>query len=148
MRITRKGISMKQHTVERTIQWGDLDSLGIVFYPRYYEWMDAGSHAFFDAIGLNLYRLWQERHLAFGLVETACRYLAPGRYQQTLQIVTTLEEVSHKTVQLNHAFRCRATHRPMLEGIEKRICMKTGDSGDLKAVAIPRDILSVLTDAS
>jgi len=28
---------MKQNIVERKIMWGDLDSLGIVFYPRYYE---------------------------------------------------------------------------------------------------------------
>jgi acyl-CoA thioesterase FadM len=37
---------MKQSIVERKIAWGDLDALGIVFYPRYYEWIDAAAHHF------------------------------------------------------------------------------------------------------
>jgi len=37
---------MMQNVVERKIMWGDLDSLGIVFYPRYYEWIDASGHLF------------------------------------------------------------------------------------------------------
>lgn len=138
---------MKQHTVERTIQWGDLDSLGIVFYPRYYEWMDAGSHAFFDTIGLNLLGLLNERQLIFGLVETSCRYFAPGRYRQTLQIVTSIQDISEKTVHMKHSFFCRVSHHRMLEGIEKRICMETADPGNLKAVAIPGDIRCVLQEA-
>ena len=43
---------MHVHTVERRIMWGDLDSLGIVFYPRYYEWMDACGHLLFESLRL------------------------------------------------------------------------------------------------
>lgn len=138
---------MKQHTFERTVQWGDLDSLGIVFYPRYYEWMDSCSHAFFDDIGLNLLALCQKRHLIFGLAETSCRYFAPGRYQQRLSIVTHLQDISEKTVQLTHSFFCATTRRRMLEGIEQRICLQIADTRDLKAVAIPEDIYLLLQRA-
>jgi len=62
-----------KNTVHRKIMWGDLDSLGIVFYPRYYEWIDAAGHLFFDAIGLNLGSLMNERKIQFGLIETNCR---------------------------------------------------------------------------
>jgi len=30
---------------------------GIVFYPRYYEWIDACGHLFFESIGLNIGKL-------------------------------------------------------------------------------------------
>ena len=43
---------MKQNVIERQIMWGDLDALGIVFYPRFYEWMDAAAHLYFAALGL------------------------------------------------------------------------------------------------
>ena len=52
---------MKQHIEKKTIAWGDLDALGIVFYPRYYEWIDAGAHLFFDSVKINLAVLWRER---------------------------------------------------------------------------------------
>ncbi len=29
--------------LKKKVSWGDLDPLGIVFYPRYYEWIDAAS---------------------------------------------------------------------------------------------------------
>lgn len=57
---------MKQNIVERKIMWGDLDSMGIVFYPRYYEWIDACSHLFFESIDLNLVKLTEKMHLGFG----------------------------------------------------------------------------------
>ncbi|HUU80038.1 MAG TPA: acyl-CoA thioesterase, partial [Acidobacteriota bacterium] len=71
---------MKENIVERKIMWGDLDSLGIVFYPRYYEWIDACGHLFFESISLNIGDLWRERKIIFGLVETSSRYFKPGRY--------------------------------------------------------------------
>ena len=73
---------MKQSIVERKIFWGDLDALGIVFYPRYYEWIDAAAHHFFEEIELNPGSLWKERNILFGLVESSCRYHMPGRYHQ------------------------------------------------------------------
>ena len=37
---------MFQNVIERQIGWGDLDPAGIVYYPRYYEWIDAAGHLF------------------------------------------------------------------------------------------------------
>ena len=35
------------------VQWGDCDPAGIVFYPRYFEWFDAGTILLFEkATGL------------------------------------------------------------------------------------------------
>ena len=29
--------------MQRTVEWGDCDPAGIIFYPTYYRWMDAAS---------------------------------------------------------------------------------------------------------
>ena len=57
---------------------GDLDALCIVFYPRYYEWMDGCTHLFFEKINLDLVELWKKRQLIFSLVKTSCEYVLPG----------------------------------------------------------------------
>ncbi len=127
--------------------WGDLDPLGIVFYPRYYEWIDASGHLFFEAIGLTLGNLWRSRKILFGLVETTCRYQRAGRYHQEIRITTHVDALTEKTATLKHVIRERPTGALLVEGIEKRICLDVSDPDNFRAMDIPDDILAVLKDA-
>lgn len=138
---------MKTHTVDRKIMWGDLDSLGIVFYPRFYEWMDASGHLFFESLGLSIGDMWRERKVLFGLAETSCRYQRPGRYHQEIRIDTRLGALTEKTATLSHLIRDRRTGAPLVEGSEKRICLDVSHPDKLRAIDIPSDILAVLQDA-
>ena len=138
---------MKEHVQERTILWGDLDALGIVFYPRYYEWIDGCGHLFFDFIGLNLGETLQKRNIAFGLVETSCRYFKPGRYFQKIKIVTSIKELTNKTITLKYLIKSSSDDHLMVEGIEKRICLNIADFDNIFAINIPAEIYTVLKDA-
>jgi len=135
---------MKIHTVDRKIMWGDLDSLGIVFYPRFYEWIDASGHLFFEAVGLPQGDMWRKRKMLFGLVETSCRYQRPGRYHQEIRIATHLDALGEKTATLKHQIMDRPTGALLVEGYEKRICLDVSDPDDFRAIDIPDDILNVL----
>ena len=138
---------MKKNIVERKIMWGDLDALGIVFYPRYYEWIDGCGHLFFESIGLNIGELRREKNLLFGLVETSCRYFRPGRYHQQIRIVTWIDRLEKKTLRLKHDI-CRSSDGTlMVEGFEHRICMDVSDPEQLRAVDIPPDVYSLLKGA-
>lgn len=136
-----------QHMAERKIMWGDLDALGIVFYPRYYEWIDGCSHLFFESLNLNLKSLGEERHINFGLIETGCRYLKPGKYHQTIRIITQLEELEKKTILLRHQILLADDDSLMVEALEKRICMDTSDPAKIRAQDIPDDIYTILKNA-
>jgi YbgC/YbaW family acyl-CoA thioester hydrolase len=138
---------VKQQLTEREIMWGDLDSLGIVFYPRYYEWMSASGHVFFDSIDLNLGTLLRERKIIFSLVETSARYFNPGRYQQKICIATEIEALGDKTVLLLHQIRLATDSTLLVEGREKRICLSVTDSEHLRAITIPDDIRACLQKA-
>jgi YbgC/YbaW family acyl-CoA thioester hydrolase len=139
---------MKTHVVERKIMWGDLDSLGIVFYPRYYEWIDACGHLFFEAMGIHMGDLWRERNLAFGLAGTSCRYFRPGRYHDRIRITTAIDALEEKTVLLKHAIRLAADENMLVEGFEERICLDVSDPDRFRAVRIPEDIYTVLKEAA
>lgn len=138
---------MKQNIVERKIMWGDLDSLGIVFYPRYYEWIDASGHLFFDAINLNIGDLWRKRNLLFGLAETSCRYYKPGKYDQGIRILTSIDDLQEKIVILKHLIRESDSNVLMVEGYENRICLDMSSPENIRAINIPEDIHAVLKNA-
>ncbi len=136
-----------QHTLEKSITWGELDALGIVFYPRYYEWMDEAAHAFFDSLGINLGTLWKGRNIQFGLVETGCRYLSPGRYFDKVCLITTVEELRAKSLTLAHRIYRMPEHELMVDGFERRICLDVSDPAAFKATHIPEDIHQILSSA-
>lgn len=138
---------MTQNVVERKIMWGDLDALGIVFYPRYYEWMDACGHQFFEQLDLNLGQLWEKHGIQFGLIETSCRYHQTGRYYQKIKIVTAIEILTRKTVHLSHRIYDTQHDQLMVEGLEKRICMNVTNPKKFHAQNIPQEIYAVLQEA-
>jgi YbgC/YbaW family acyl-CoA thioester hydrolase len=138
---------MIQNTVERKIMWGDLDSLGIVFYPRYYEWLDASAHLFLEKINLNMGELWRKRMILFGLTETSCRYLKPARYHQSIRIVTNIDTLGEKTLVLKHSLYHSMDDTLIAEGYENRICLDVSDPLDFRVIDIPQDIYAVLEKA-
>ena len=133
-----------KNKVERKIMWGDLDTLGIVFYPRYYEWIDGCSHLFFESMNLSLKSLSEKRQVNFGLIETGCRYFKPGKYHQTIQIITQLDELDKKTLLLRHEILLTDDESLMVEGFERRICMDTSETKKIRVRDIPNDIYTIL----
>ena len=138
---------MKKTTVKRQIVWGDLDPLGIVFYPHYYNWIDASGHVFFQSLNLALGSLWKEREIIFSLLETGCSYHLPGRYNEWIEIVTYIDDISDKVVLLRHDISRLSDRALIVKGFEKRICLDVSDSLKFKAIDIPHDIRTILSKA-
>ena len=136
-----------ENTVEKRIMWGDLDALGIVFYPRYYEWFDGCAHQFFEVIGIPHDRLWKKHGIVFGLAETQCRYLHAGRYHQRLKILTRLQKLNKRELTLEHLITRAEDGRHMVVGTEKRICIDAQDPMELKVASIPEMVYQALLEA-
>jgi acyl-CoA thioesterase FadM len=82
-----------------------------------------------------------KRQIGFGLVETGCRYFKPGRYHETIRITTGIEELTDKTVHLNHRITLASDDTLTVEGFEKRICMDLSNPDNIRARDIPKDVV-------
>ena len=138
---------MFESIMEKRIMWGDLDALGIVFYPRYYEWFDGSAHQFFEAIGIPHDRLWKDHGIVFGLAETQCRYLRAGRYHQRIKILTRLQNLNMRGLTLEHHIIGAEDGQSMIVGTEKRICMDAKNPLKLKVATIPEMVYQTLQKA-
>lgn len=138
---------MLESVMKRRIMWGDLDALGIVFYPRYYEWFDSCAHQFFEIIGLPHDRLWKEQGIVFGLAETQCRYLNAGRYHQQIKILTRIQELNKRGLTLKHIITHAEGDKILVVGMEKRICMDASNAQHLKISTIPEVVYQILEHA-
>jgi 4-hydroxybenzoyl-CoA thioesterase len=86
-----------------TVEWGDCDPAGIVWYPRYFEWFDASTAALFAAAGLsngvmhNPYKI-----LGIPTVDTRARFITPSKFEDEVTIESTVIEFLRSSFDVRH----------------------------------------------
>lgn len=126
------------------VEWGDVDSIGIVFYPHFFEWADAASHQLFRSVGLPLDVLLRERRLSFGLVAAAAEFHSPARYADSLACRSIVSKVGTRSIEVTHRFSVGADGGAVATLRETRVCMDVSDPAKIRARDIPEDVSSPL----
>jgi 4-hydroxybenzoyl-CoA thioesterase len=69
------------------IEWGDCDPLGIVYYPRYFEFFDACTDDLFEKAGLPMTKLLETYGIAgIPMVETRAVFTASSAFGDNVTI--------------------------------------------------------------
>jgi YbgC/YbaW family acyl-CoA thioester hydrolase len=129
---------------EIEVEWGDLDSLGIVFYPRMFAWADAGAHQLFRAAGLPMDRLLEARKMSFGLVSAAADFHATARYAEQLSCRSAVSKLGGRTLELTHRLIRLSGETPVATIREVRVCMDLRDPATIRAQPLPDDVAAAL----
>ncbi|MFS0575701.1 thioesterase family protein [Sporosarcina sp. 179-K 3D1 HS] len=119
---------------ELSVQWGDTDAAGIVFYPNFYKWMDQATHHFFTSIGFATSTLMREEEIGLPLLETNCKFFQPLVFEDAIVIRTSVAEIRDKVFKLQHRFY--KEDELVAEGSEVRAWTSFGGKKP-KAVSIP-----------
>ena len=135
-------------TYSVTVQFGDCDPAGIVFFPNFSRWMDAASLAFFMQCGLPPWRELVKTRGIVGtpLLEINTKFLKAATYGETLTIATHIAEWRDKViVQMHRVTRAGVAGAPedlICEGREVRAFVRrdADDPERLRAIAVPADI--------
>jgi 4-hydroxybenzoyl-CoA thioesterase len=124
------------------VQWGDCDPAGIVFYPRYFEWFDAGTILLFEkATGLTKIKMLEKYGGAgLALVEAGARFAVPSQYGDDIEITTSIKEFGRSSFSvLHHVTKAGAL---ALEGHEKRVwtVRDPADKNRLRSGPLPAEV--------
>jgi len=132
----------KSNIHQVTVQFGDCDPAGIVFFPNFSRWMDQSSLAFFMACGIPPWRELVKTRGIIGtpLLEIHTRFLKPATYGEQIEVHTTVEEWAVKTFRHRHVVRRGNT--VLCDGTEVRaFCMRDANDPDrISAIPIPEDL--------
>ena len=125
------------------VQWGDCDPAGIVFYPRYFEWFDAGTILLFEkATGLTKIKMLEKYNGAgLALVEASAEFALPSQYGDDILIETSVKEFGRASFSMQH--KVTRAGVPALEGYEKRVwtARDPNDKNRLRSAPIPAEVL-------
>jgi 4-hydroxybenzoyl-CoA thioesterase len=125
---------------EVTVEWGDCDPAGIVYYPSYFRWCDQATYRLFLAAGLKRDDVssgqWKE---GTPLVAAECSFKRASQTGEKLVVESHISRFGRSSFTISHVFR-NAAGEITAEGSETRIwARKEGDARSLKAVPIPDD---------
>ena len=134
---------MKVNQWRFRVEWADCDPADIVFYPNYFRWMDTGTHHLFDAVGIDMMKMFEERDMiGIPIVDAQCSFKIPSTIGDWLTVESHIAEWRNKTFLIRHRFLKGADNAVALEGHELRIwgVRDAQDRKRLRAGIVPDEI--------
>jgi 4-hydroxybenzoyl-CoA thioesterase len=130
--------------LEVRVAWGDCDEQGIVFYPRYFYWMDCAFQNLLRERGLNL-KIIRGKLGALGMptVDVGARFLASAESEDLLHIHARVEKWGEKSLRV--AYEARRNGDAVFEGHEVRVWVVRDAGGGAVPARIPDEIRQALT---
>jgi len=131
------------NTRKISVEWGDCDPAGIVWYPRYFEWFDASTAALFAAVGVSnrvMHKTY--RILGIPMVDTRAEFFIPSKFEDELTIESTVLEFRRSSFDVRH--RMLKNGELAVEGFETRV-WTVRDSDDperLTSQPIPAEVIA------
>ena len=124
------------------VQWGDCDPAGIVFYPRYFEWFDAGTILLFEkATGMTKIKMLDKYGGAgLALLEARAVFKIASHYGEDLEIESGVTEFRRSSFFVHH--KVTKAGVLTLEGFETRLWTVRDPAapGKLKSAPLPAEI--------
>jgi 4-hydroxybenzoyl-CoA thioesterase len=134
------------------IEWGDCDPAGIVFYPRYFAFFDASTHALFAAAGFPKWEMIRAYDIVgTPMVDTRARFLIPSAFGDEIVIETHIPQFRRSSFDIEHK-----VYKPFpdgeklaIEAWETRVWTgrDPADRTKLKSRPIPEEIVRRLSAA-
>ena len=129
-----------------TIEWGDCDPAGIVYFPNYFSYFDASTNALFlRALGFTKYEMIKRYDIVgIPLVDVGARFIVPSVFGDVVTIESSVAEIKRSSFRMLH--RLLKGETLAVEGHETRVWVgrDPADPEKLKGKPIPEDVIARL----
>ena len=94
---------------ECRVRYVETDCAGIVHYASFFHYFEVGRMEMFRELGLPYFE-------GLPIIETSCKYLAPARFDDLLEIHTFIAELRSKGFRIGHRVHRKADGELLAEG--------------------------------
>ncbi len=127
-----------------TIEWGDCDSAGMVFYPNYFRWFDSAFQHLLREKNLDQ-RSLSKRYGIVGtpIADVSARFLCPATFGDAITIDSHISEWMPKLFKVSHVVH--RVGQTIAEGHELRFWGISDDTlGTLRAGVIDKEFKTLM----
>ncbi len=133
---------MNTNRIKVRVYYEDTDFGGVVYYAKYLRYMEQGRTEFFREKGVNLAEC-QKKGFVFAVTEVHIRYKASARYDDLLDVDTTLSELRNASMTFDTKIY-NQNGNLLITSETKVACM----NGRGRATRIPAEIMEKLASNS
>ncbi len=102
--------------------YGDTDQMGVVYYANYLRWFERGRSEFLRQIGVP-YANIEAAGFHFPVAEVNCRYAQSARYDDIIEITTTLVDLSRVYLKFEYKISRQEDQLILATGSTKHACI-------------------------
>lgn len=102
--------------------YGDTDQMGVVYYANYLRWFERGRSEFLRQIGVP-YANIEAAGYHFPVAEVTCRYAQSARYDDVIDIATTLVDLSRVQLKFEYKISRQEDQLILATGSTKHACI-------------------------
>lgn len=127
------------HAHEVRVFYGDTDQMGVAYYANYLRWFEMARNEYLRAVGFPYKRIEAEG-IRLPVVEAACRYLGPARYDDWLRLDAWIETLGR--VRVRFAYRVGRSGDPdtLATGFTVHACLDAAGAPE----RVPETLLASL----
>ena len=78
-------------TTTLRVRYSETDQMGVVYHGNYFAWFEVGRVEMLRTLGFSYAELESVEDCVLPVVEAACRYRRPARYDEVLLLETTVK---------------------------------------------------------
>lgn len=135
---------MSSYNQELTVNWGESDPFGLVYYAREVAWFNEVEHELFRQIGFPIDHMIKKDRSAFVMGEIQFRFVGPAAYGDRVRCSIVLREIRERTLHWDCTALNLGTGDLICEGAATRVYAQILDDGNLKSNSIPQVIRDAL----
>ena len=129
---------------EITVEWGESDPFGLVYFPRMLAWFNDAEHEFFAQAGYPVKQMVEQDRTAFVMGRVNFEFEGPAAYGERIITRLELDEISNSTLTWNCLANRRSDEVLVTKGTATRVYAEIQEDGSLKAIRIPDKIRRLL----
>jgi len=137
---------MTMYWKEITVNWGESDPFGLVYYPRIVAWFNDTEHELFRTIGYPIDQMIKQDRTTFVMGEIHFRFIGPAAYGDRIMTTIKLTGIGERTLHWNCKAKIAATGAAVTEGTATRVYARIEEDGNLSSAVIPEDMRRALSD--
>lgn len=130
---------MNVHTLELRVRYGETDQMGIVYNAEMLTYFEVARTEFLRVHGTT-YRELEAAGVLLAVSEAHCKFTGPARYDDVLEITTSVERLRGTRIDFAHSIRLKETRSAVCEGKIVLACLDR----DMRPMRLPARITEAL----
>ncbi len=122
------------------VRYAETDQMGVVYYANYLIWMEVARVDYCQAAGFRYKDLEVEHGILLAVTEATCRYLSPARYDEEVEITTTISRAHRRAMVFHYEMRSATTGAPIARGHTSHMFLNR----DLRPTTLPEQFRRLL----